>query len=81
MATKMSQRQQMKQNALDAAMHWHAIQRARALTKDEVVQQALIRWGPVPATCQKCHTNPPTTILIHGSGVWLCRPCAGLGEQ
>jgi hypothetical protein len=75
---KPTRRQQDKENALDAAMHWHAIQRAQAMTRDEVAQQALVRLGPVPATCQRCGVNPPRNYLMYGRGEWLCNACAGL---
>ncbi len=74
----MTTRKQMRQNALDAAMHWHAIQRARALTNDEVTRQALIRLGPVPTTCRRCQVRPPRNFLMVGSGEWLCNECAGV---
>lgn len=74
----MNKRQRDRQNALDAAQHAYAVARARAMTPDEVMQQALARWGPVPATCQRCGKRPPRVIGVWGSGVWLCNPCAGL---
>lgn len=74
----MSNRQRQRQAGLDAAMHWHAIQRARAMTNDEVTRQALIRLGPVPATCRRCNERPPRTFLMVGSGEWLCNECAGV---
>lgn len=73
-------RRQMRQNALDAAMHAYAITRARALTSDKVTQAALARWGPVPATCQRCRERPPRVIGVWGSGEWMCNACAGLED-
>lgn len=74
----MNRRQRDRRAAFDAATHAYAIQRARAMTRDEVVQAALIRLGPIPTTCQKCAQRPPNTYQMTGAGAWLCRPCAGL---
>lgn len=62
--------------ALAAAAHAYAIARARAMSSDEVEQQALIRLGPVPATCEQCHQRPPITYLMCAPGGWRCRECA-----
>jgi hypothetical protein len=75
-----SKRQRDRDAALDAAMQFAAIQRALSLTRDEVTQQALIRLGPVPATCERCRQAPPRNYLMHGRGVWLCHACAGTKE-
>lgn len=75
---KLNRRQRDRQAALDAAMHARAIARAQALTRDELAQAALIRLGPVPATCQKCGQRPPRNFQMYGSGAWLCNACAGL---
>jgi 4-diphosphocytidyl-2C-methyl-D-erythritol kinase len=76
-----SQRRRDRQNALDAAAHAYAIKRALELSRNEVEQQALVRFGPVPAMCQRCREHPPRVIQMTGSGVWLCRRCAGLENK
>lgn len=73
-----NRRQRDRAAALDAATHALAIARAQAMTRDEVAQEALIRLGPVPPTCERCRTNPPRNFLMHGRGEWLCNVCAGL---
>lgn len=62
--------------ALAVAEHAYAIKRARAMSDDEVEQQALIRLGPVPATCEQCRQRPPVTYLMCAPGGWRCRECA-----
>lgn len=76
----MSKRQRDRAAALDAAMHAYAIQRARAMTDDETTRQALVRLGPVPATCWRCGARPPRNFLMVGSGEWLCNECAGVRQ-
>lgn len=76
-----TRRQRDRQAAGEAAMHALSIKRALELTRDEVAQQALIRLGPVPTTCSKCHKRPPRNYQMVGSGTWLCNPCAGLPEK
>lgn len=78
--SRLSRRQRDRQNALDAATHAYAIARAQSLTRDETEKAALVRWGPVPATCQQCNAAPPRVIQVVGSGRWLCRSCAGLDD-
>lgn len=80
MATRAQRRQRDRQASLDAAQHAYAIRRALELTPNEVTRQALIRLGPVPATCQRCRERAPRNFLMHGAGEWLCNECAGLEQ-
>lgn len=72
----MNRRQRDRQAALDAALHAHAIKRALETTKDEALQQALIRLGPIPPLCRRCNEREPRAFLVYGSGEWLCNECA-----
>jgi len=58
------------------AEHETIIKRLLAITPDQVEQQALARFGPVPQLCEQCQQQPPRTIQIV-TGRWLCTSCAG----